>query len=93
MILLSMRFELGYFYLFIAVIGEVIGTTYLKSTNNFSELMPFILLTLLSYFISGTGLLVNLLAIKIDSKLFAISDNSTSLPAGAINWIPKGISL
>ena len=31
---------MGYFYLLIAVIGEVIGTTYLKSTNNFSEFLP-----------------------------------------------------
>ena len=29
-----------YFYLLIAIIGEVIGTTYLKSTNNFSEFLP-----------------------------------------------------
>ena len=31
---------MGYFYLIIAIIGEVIGTTYLKSTNNFSEFLP-----------------------------------------------------
>ena len=31
---------MGYFYLLIAIIGEVVGTTYLKSTNNFSELIP-----------------------------------------------------
>lgn len=31
---------MGYFYLLIAIIGEVVGTTYLKSTNNFSELVP-----------------------------------------------------
>jgi small multidrug resistance pump len=31
---------MGYFYLLIAIIGEVIGTTYLKSTNNFSEFLP-----------------------------------------------------
>ena len=35
-----MRSILGYLYLFIAIIGEVIGTTYLKSSNNFSELIP-----------------------------------------------------
>jgi multidrug transporter EmrE-like cation transporter len=46
MILLSMRFELGYFYLFIAIVGEVVGTTYLKSTNNFSELIPSIFVVL-----------------------------------------------
>ena len=33
---------MGYFYLLIAIIGEVVGTTYLKSTNNFSELIPSI---------------------------------------------------
>ena len=31
---------MGYFYLLIAIIGEVVATTYLKSTNNFSELIP-----------------------------------------------------
>ena len=31
---------MGYFYLFIAIIGEVIATTYLKSTNNFTEFLP-----------------------------------------------------
>lgn len=31
---------MGYFYLLIAIIGEVVGTTYLKSTNNFSEFIP-----------------------------------------------------
>jgi small multidrug resistance pump len=31
---------MGYFYLLIAIIGEVIGTTYLKSTNNFSAFLP-----------------------------------------------------
>ena len=31
---------MGYFYLLIAIIGEVIGTISLKSTNNFSELLP-----------------------------------------------------
>ena len=31
---------MGYFYLLLAIIGEVVGTTYLKSTNNFSELLP-----------------------------------------------------
>ena len=31
---------MGYIYLLIAITGEVIGTTYLKSTNNFSELIP-----------------------------------------------------
>ena len=29
---------MGYIYLLIAITGEVIGTTYLKSTNSFSEL-------------------------------------------------------
>ena len=31
---------MGYIYLLIAIIGEVIGTTHLKSTNNFTELLP-----------------------------------------------------
>ena len=31
---------MGYIYLFIAIVGEVIATTYLKSTNNFTELLP-----------------------------------------------------
>ncbi len=31
---------MGYLYLFIAIIGEVIATTYLKSTNNFTEFLP-----------------------------------------------------
>ena len=31
---------MGYFYLLLAIIGEVVGTTYLKSTNNFSVLLP-----------------------------------------------------
>ena len=31
---------MGYFYLFIAIIGEVIATTYLKSTNNLTEFLP-----------------------------------------------------
>ena len=31
---------MGYLYLFIAIVGEVIATTYLKSTNNFTELLP-----------------------------------------------------
>ena len=31
---------MGYFYLFIAIVGEVIATTYLKGTNNFTEFLP-----------------------------------------------------
>ena len=31
---------MGYLYLFIAIVGEVIATTYLKSTNNFTEFLP-----------------------------------------------------
>ena len=31
---------MGYFYLFIAIVGEVIATTYLKSTNNFTDFLP-----------------------------------------------------
>ena len=31
---------MGYIYLFIAIVGEVIATTYLKSTNNFTQFLP-----------------------------------------------------
>ena len=31
---------MGYFYLLIAIVGEVVATTYLKSTNNFTEFLP-----------------------------------------------------
>ena len=31
---------MGYLYLFIAIVGEVIATTYLKSTNNFTVFLP-----------------------------------------------------
>ena len=31
---------MGYLYLFIAIVGEVTATTYLKSTNNFTEFLP-----------------------------------------------------
>ena len=31
---------MGYLYLFIAIVGEVIATTYLKSTNNFTDFLP-----------------------------------------------------
>jgi small multidrug resistance pump len=41
---------LGYLYLLIAIIGEVVATTYLKSTNNFSEVMPT------TYVITGYGI-------------------------------------
>jgi multidrug transporter EmrE-like cation transporter len=60
MIISFVRFELGYFYLFIAIIGEVVGTTYLKSTNNFSELIPSIFVVL-GY---GTAFYFMMLAMK-----------------------------
>jgi small multidrug resistance pump len=41
---------LGYLYLLIAIIGEVVATTYLKSTNNFSEVMPT------TYVVTGYGI-------------------------------------
>ena len=41
---------MGYIYLLIAITGEVIGTTYLKSTNSFSELIPSI------YVVVGYGI-------------------------------------
>ena len=37
---------MGYFYLLIAIIGEVVGTISLKSTNNFSEFLPSIYVVL-----------------------------------------------
>ena len=40
---------MGYIYLFFAVIGEIIGTTNLKSTNNFTQIVPSI------YVIFGYG--------------------------------------
>jgi small multidrug resistance pump len=44
-----MRKIMGYIYLFFAVIGEIIGTTNLKSTNNFTQIVPSI------YVIVGYG--------------------------------------
>jgi small multidrug resistance pump len=41
---------LGYLYLLIAIIGEVVATTYLKNTNNFSEVMPT------TYVVTGYGI-------------------------------------
>ena len=41
---------MGYLYLLIAIIGEVVATTYLKSTNNFSEVMPT------TYAVTGYGI-------------------------------------
>ncbi len=41
---------MGYFYLFIAIIGEVVGTISLKSTNNFTEILPS------SYVVVGYGI-------------------------------------
>ena len=41
---------MGYLYLLIAITGEVIATTYLKSTNSFSELIPSI------YVVVGYGI-------------------------------------
>ena len=41
---------MGYLYLLIAIIGEVVATTYLKSTNNFSEVMPT------TYVVTGYGI-------------------------------------
>ena len=55
-----MMFVLGYFYLFIAIMGEFVGTTYLKSTNNFSELIPSIFVVL-GY---GTAFYFMMLAMK-----------------------------
>ena len=41
---------MGYLYLLIAIIGEVVATTYLKSTNNFLEVMPT------TYVVTGYGI-------------------------------------
>jgi|TARA_B100001093_G_scaffold264476_1_gene252896 small multidrug resistance pump len=41
---------LGYLYLLIAIIGEIVATTYLKSTNNFTEVMPT------TYVVTGYGI-------------------------------------
>lgn len=41
----------GYLYLMVAIIGEVIGTNLLKSTDGFSKLLPT-LYTILAYVIS-----------------------------------------
>ena len=40
---------MGYLYLFIAIVGEVLATTFLKSTNNFTEFLPT------SYVVIGYG--------------------------------------
>ena len=37
---------MGYFYLIIAILGEVIGTLSLKSSNNFTSIIPTILVFL-----------------------------------------------
>lgn len=41
---------MGYFYLLIAIIGEVVGTISLKSSNNFSEFLPS------TYVVMGYGI-------------------------------------
>ena len=41
----------GYLYLFVAIIGEVIGTNLLKSTDGFTRLLPTIY-TVVAYVIS-----------------------------------------
>lgn len=41
---------MGYLYLLIAIIGEIVATTYLKSTNNFTEVMPT------TYVVTGYGI-------------------------------------
>ena len=51
---------MGYIYLLIAITGEVIGTTYLKSTNSFSELVPSIYV-IIGY---GTAFYFMMLAMK-----------------------------
>ena len=51
---------MGYFYLFIAIVGEVIATTYLKSTNNLTEFLPTTYVVL----VYGTAFYFMMLAMK-----------------------------
>ena len=57
---LNFKLKMGYLYLLIAITGEVIGTTYLKSTNSFSELIPSIYV-IIGY---GTAFYFMMLAMK-----------------------------
>ena len=92
---------MGYFYLLIAIIGEVVGTTYLKSTNNFSELIPS------TYVVIGYGtafyfmmLAMKTIPIAITYSIWAAAGISAITIIGAIKykeipdlWALLGLSL
>ena len=92
---------MGYFYLLIAIIGEVVGTTYLKSTNNFSELIPS------TYVVIGYGtafyfmmLAMKTIPIAITYSIWAAAGISAITIIGALKykeipdlWALLGLSL
>ena len=78
---------MGYFYLLIAIIGEVVGTTYLKSTNNFSELIPS------TYVVIGYGtafyfmmLAMKTIPIAITYSIWAAAGISAITIIGALKY-------
>jgi|TARA_B110000003_G_scaffold63972_1_gene64599 small multidrug resistance pump len=92
---------MGYFYLLIAIIGEVVATTYLKSTNNFSELIPS------TYVVIGYGtafyfmmLAMKTIPIAITYSIWAAAGISAITIIGALKykeipdlWALLGLSL
>jgi small multidrug resistance pump len=58
---------LGYLYLLIAIIGEVVATTYLKSTNNFTEVMPT------TYVVTGYGIAFYFMMLAMKTLPIAIT--------------------
>jgi small multidrug resistance pump len=87
---------MGYFYLLIAIIGEVIATTYLKSTNNFTEIIPS------TYVVIGYGtafyfmmLAMKTIPIAITYSIWAGLGISAITILGAIKYkeIPDFIAL
>ncbi len=58
---------MGYFYLFIAIVGEVIATTYLKSTNNFTEFLPT------TYVVIGYGTAIYFMMLAMKTIPIAIT--------------------
>ena len=87
---------MGYFYLLIAIIGEVIATTYLKSTNNFTEIIPS------TYVVIGYGtafyfmmLAMKTIPIAITYSIWAGLGISAITILGAIKYkeIPDSIAL
>ena len=78
---------MGYFYLLIAIIGEVVATTYLKSTNNFSELIPS------TYVVIGYGtafyfmmLAMKTIPIAITYSIWAAAGISAITIIGALKY-------